>query len=280
MKIKNHKLVGETFTSTKNMGGTIDPKFIIMHYTAGWSDESAIQAFKNRKVSAQIVLARDGTITQMVPFNRRAWHAGPSKFNGYKNINSHSIGIEVVNIGYFRKLHSGKWEDPYGGIHDEASLKRKGYNSDDFLMVRNPRLGSGDFYWPAYTQAQYDALDKIIPALIEEYDIQDIGTHEEIDTRGWKTDIGPNFAMKRYENMLNGGRFDRSDDQDDDVLYRVKITTHSLNVRSGAGTKWRVFDSLKRNNQVSVIDSEGSWLFIRKDSGEEGWIHGRYTDRV
>lgn len=280
MKILNHKLAKQEFIATKNMGGTIDPKFIIMHYTAGWTAGDAIHAFKTRKVSAQLIIERNGKITQMVPFNRRAWHAGPSRFNGYTNINSHSIGIEIVNIGFFRMTESGNWLDPYGGIHDEASLKNKGYNSSDFVKTQYPRLGSGYFYFPAYTDAQLKTLDEIVPLLIETYDIEDIGTHEEIDKRGWKTDSGPAFPMKRYLQMLGGERDDVNEGDDNVPMYRVQVTAGILNVREGAGPEWTKFMSLRKGNQVNVLDTSGSWLFIKLDSGEEGWVHGRYTKRV
>lgn len=47
------------------------------------------------KVSAHLLIRRDGTITQYVPFNERAWHAGKSSFNGEENCNDFSIGIEL-----------------------------------------------------------------------------------------------------------------------------------------------------------------------------------------
>ena len=48
-----------------------------------------------RKVSAHVVINRAGEITQYVPFNRRAWHAGVSTFRGRTCCNDFSIGIEL-----------------------------------------------------------------------------------------------------------------------------------------------------------------------------------------
>jgi N-acetyl-anhydromuramoyl-L-alanine amidase len=48
------------------------------------------------------VIAKDGTVTQLVPFNRRAWHAGVSSWNGESvgnSVNSFAIGIENVGTG-------------------------------------------------------------------------------------------------------------------------------------------------------------------------------------
>jgi len=47
------------------------------------------------QVSSHIVIKRDGTAVQYVPFNKRAWHAGISEFRGRKKCNDFSIGIEL-----------------------------------------------------------------------------------------------------------------------------------------------------------------------------------------
>jgi AmpD protein len=46
-------------------------------------------------VSAHLLIDRDGVLTQYVPFDRRAWHAGASEFMGRKVCNDYSIGIEL-----------------------------------------------------------------------------------------------------------------------------------------------------------------------------------------
>lgn len=47
------------------------------------------------RVSAHLLIARDGRVTQYVPFQRRAWHAGESCFQGRDRCNDFSIGIEL-----------------------------------------------------------------------------------------------------------------------------------------------------------------------------------------
>jgi N-acetyl-anhydromuramoyl-L-alanine amidase len=47
------------------------------------------------KVSAHVLVDRAGTLTQFVPFGRRAWHAGVSEFRGRSACNDFSIGIEL-----------------------------------------------------------------------------------------------------------------------------------------------------------------------------------------
>lgn len=47
------------------------------------------------QVSAHLLLRRDGSIIQYVPFTQRAWHAGVSCFQGRERCNDYSIGIEL-----------------------------------------------------------------------------------------------------------------------------------------------------------------------------------------
>ena len=47
------------------------------------------------KVSSHVLIRRDGEVIQFVPFDKRAWHAGQSEFQGRENCNDFSIGIEL-----------------------------------------------------------------------------------------------------------------------------------------------------------------------------------------
>jgi len=53
------------------------------------------ETLRGLRVSAHLCIFRDGSITQYVPFNRRAWHAGVSQFGGRERCNDYSIGIEL-----------------------------------------------------------------------------------------------------------------------------------------------------------------------------------------
>ena len=47
------------------------------------------------RVSTHLLIRRDGSLIQYVPFHQRAWHAGASRFEGRENCNDFSIGIEL-----------------------------------------------------------------------------------------------------------------------------------------------------------------------------------------
>jgi AmpD protein len=53
------------------------------------------QTVAGLRVSAHLLIRRDGALTQYVPFHRRAWHAGASSFAGRSRCNDFSIGIEL-----------------------------------------------------------------------------------------------------------------------------------------------------------------------------------------
>ena len=53
------------------------------------------ETLKEVKVSAHLLIKRDGRIVQFVDFDQRAWHAGRSSFNQIDDCNNYSIGIEL-----------------------------------------------------------------------------------------------------------------------------------------------------------------------------------------
>lgn len=53
------------------------------------------QEIHQLKVSAHLLIRRDGELIQFVDFNQRAWHAGVSQFLGRERCNDFSIGIEL-----------------------------------------------------------------------------------------------------------------------------------------------------------------------------------------
>ena len=75
---------------------------IVLHYTGMKTGAEALDrlADADAKVSAHYVVSDDGQITQMVMEDKRAWHAGKSHWRGVSDINSASIGIEIVNPGH------------------------------------------------------------------------------------------------------------------------------------------------------------------------------------
>jgi N-acetylmuramoyl-L-alanine amidase len=78
------------------------PDMILLHYTGMQTGEVALSRLTTAasKVSSHYVVFEDGRIVQLVPEEKRAWHAGVSSWAGETDINSRSIGVEIVNPGH------------------------------------------------------------------------------------------------------------------------------------------------------------------------------------
>ena len=84
----------------------LTPTLLIMHYTGMETAQAALDILcsPESKVSCHYLVDEQGAITQMVGEQHRAWHAGRSHWAGENDINSCSIGIEIVNEGHILEL--------------------------------------------------------------------------------------------------------------------------------------------------------------------------------
>lgn len=103
------KLISPNFNER---AGAVSPTILILHYTGTFSAQEAEDYYMNVRhhaasgpISPHYMIDKDGTITQFVAEDKRAWHAGKSWWEGYDDINSHSIGIELVNPGHDHGYH-------------------------------------------------------------------------------------------------------------------------------------------------------------------------------
>lgn len=78
------------------------PDMILLHYTGMPSGAQALAWLCNpvSEVSSHYFVHESGRVVQLVPEERRAWHAGKSSWAGESDINSCSIGIEIANTGH------------------------------------------------------------------------------------------------------------------------------------------------------------------------------------
>lgn len=239
MEIANHRFVDVEFVPTSkitpaNKGGIITPKFIVMHYTAGYTTRGDVNTLTKSlaqggrdNVSAHLVVGRDAEVVQMVPFNRKAWHAGPSEWVNplndevWSDLNRHSIGIEISNAGWLQKLRTesarARYIDAHGNYIYGDGMFTNGKRSleskpDEWLAEDHAVVGKRGLVWEPFYEPQLAILDDIVPALLTAYpSIEFIVSHEEIDTRGWKSDPGPAFPMRRYTKLTES----RADDGDE-----------------------------------------------------------------
>ena len=179
LNISKHRFTGANVEHTKTIkqGRVINPVGIVLHYTVGYGQKGSVNSLAHSKVksSAHIDIARDGHIVQIVPFNIKSWHAGPSRYLGYRGLNSYFIGIEQDNMGpvrYFGKPSWSNgapiWYDAYdnyitadGRVLSESSRKQV-YQFEtgpqDWLKQKHPIHGSMDLWWETYPIALLEFL--------------------------------------------------------------------------------------------------------------------------
>ena len=117
MKIKNHRLQDINFLESPNFNDRPvdeDISLLVIHsislppkkyntdhierFFLNELDFSSHNFYKNidgMKVSAHVLIKRNGEVIQFVPFDKRAWHAGVSSYKGKNDCNDFSIGIEL-----------------------------------------------------------------------------------------------------------------------------------------------------------------------------------------
>lgn len=96
---------------------------LVLHYTGMETGEAAEARLADpaAEVSAHYVVREDGTIVRMVAEDQRAWHAGVGRWRGMDDINSRSIGIEIVNGGHDIPAEDGTLP-PYPGVQIAAVI--------------------------------------------------------------------------------------------------------------------------------------------------------------
>jgi len=92
---------------------TLPVSLLILHYTGMATGEVALERMRDpdAKVSAHYMVETDGRTFQLVDEDKRAWHAGVAEWQGETNINSNSIGIEIVNGGHDHPNADGSLPD-------------------------------------------------------------------------------------------------------------------------------------------------------------------------
>lgn len=102
----------------------------------------SFESLRDVRVSSHLVVTRDGQLTQFVPFNLRAWHAGESSFRGRSNCNDFSIGIELEGT------ESDPFTDPqYEALVDVLKALMSNYSDIALGNVVGHNEIAGDRKW-------------------------------------------------------------------------------------------------------------------------------------
>lgn len=251
-----------------NVGGEVVPRYLVMHYTAGTGAEASVNWLTDERAraSAHLVVGRDGDITQLVPFDRVAWHAGVSRWEGIEGLNTHSLGIELSNAGRLEQKGQ-KWCAWFGTAFPPEEV-----------MKATHRHEAEPCGWHVFPRAQIEAALEAAIAVVHAYGMDDVVGHEDI-APGRKTDPGPAFPLSSFRARVLGRAADRAP--------RFETTTH-LNIRRGPGTDHERLEAapLPPGTRVEVLREDERWRLVdvedevAGESDVQGWVHGGYLRRV
>jgi N-acetylmuramoyl-L-alanine amidase len=266
LSIEDDRLVGAgvSFVETPNKGGDLAPRHLVFHYTAGKSAASSINWLTNpeSKASAHLVLARDGTITQLAPFNIKTWHAGLSHWDGLSGLNSYSIGIEMDNAGPLKKV-GDQYQAWFGTLYAE-----------DRVVLAKHKLDDEPRWWHAYTEVQIQKALELAQLLVRHYDLKDLIGHEDI-APDRKRDPGPAFPLENVRAIVLG--------REEEEREHYEVTASTLNIRSGPGVEFpSVAEPLKRGTVLVLLEKRDRWHKVElvKNGDIEGWMHNRFLAKA
>lgn len=269
MKIIRHRLYKDDgtpypFVRSPNCGDKVQHEYLVIHYTAGPSADVSVRWLTNpaRKVSAHLVIGRDGSITQLVPFDRIAWHAGRSSWEGRIGLNRYSLGIELDNAGRLRR-RGNHWQAWFGGEYDDSEVIE--------AVHKHETESCG---WHTFTPEQIEATLQVGILLINRYGVRDVVGHDDISP-GRKSDPGPAFSMESFRARLFGRA------EDEKMQYE---TIANLNIRTGPGTQHPTIKGspLPTGTRVMVLTEKGRWRFVdvldvvNGVRDMQGWVYSRY----
>ena len=255
-----------SFVKSSNIGGKLDPRFLVIHYTAGQSAGAAVSWLASREsnASAHVVIGRDGSITQMVPFNRVAYHTGPSSWDGIQGLSPFSIGFELDNAGRLKRV-GNSWVSWFGRAYP-----------DDEVLVATHKHDKAEYGWHTYTEDQIQAAIELGAILFSRYKLLDVIGHDDISPRR-KWDPGPAFPMQSFRSKLIGRKLEAPP---------ILETTRTLHVRSGPGFKFRkILDKpLPEQTCIEILRRKEVWCFVdvldefEGDMDIQGWVHSRHLN--
>ena len=278
--IANHRLAGISTGGTAvrsetspnfNANGSIQPRFLVFHYTAcsfAAAQASFLDGNAANRVSAHLLVDVDGSVTQFVPFNKRAWHAGESFWTGLADINTYSIGVEVVNYGYLQKRADGSFV---------AADGKTPIAPDQAVEARHKNPQDTHLYWQAYTPAQLETCERLAELLKVGYGLVDVVGHDDI-APARKLDPGPAFPISRMASRVLARDAGLPDHP---ALY---VGAAKLNIRVGPGVQYSAAGTaLVKQTQVRVLQQRADgWSQVEAavTPPVTGWVKSVYLTQA
>ncbi|SEK94346.1 N-acetylmuramoyl-L-alanine amidase [Aquimarina amphilecti] len=192
-------------------------KQIVLHYTAGYlKGDVAALSKPNYRVSVPFIIARNGAILNMWSSAYWAYHLGSKAVGGNTKGGKRSIGIEMSNIGFLKRIG-----DQLVTVYNDNDVYCDISETQFYIKLDTPYRG--EQYFATHTGKQYNSLISLLKYLTAEYNIPTVFLPEDkrygvvaekelVSFRGitshvnyrssGKWDIGPAFDWERIINGL------------------------------------------------------------------------------
>ena len=209
---------------------------IILHYTGMKTKKAALERLcdEGAEVSAHYVIDEKGNQWQLVEDEYRAWHAGKSFWKGERDINSASIGIELINPGHefgytefpkrqiealktlCKKLMDAYQISPANILaHSDVAPSRK---LDPGHLFPWEKLAAHDVgLWPVPTEQDYQSAEDLV--------LNHTSVHELLCAFGYDPAASFEDTVVAYHRHFYPEKFGKWDDEpnDPDVLSCARL---------------------------------------------------------
>jgi N-acetylmuramoyl-L-alanine amidase len=213
------------------------PFIILLHYTGRPTTEESLAWLSDpeKEVSAHYLIDESGALYNLVPEEKRAWHAGVACWQGYTDINSVSIGIELSNPGhefgyrpfpaaqmdalaYLCKGIMDRWPIRYVLGHSDVAPERKMDPGELFDWRWLAEQGVG--FWPEPTAEDFEAA-------------RDITGCEDtlctlLDAAGYNTQYNLKDVFEAYHHHYGSYSLEDSKNKNDPFCFSVEAAARLL----------------------------------------------------
>lgn len=221
-------------------------KIVIHHMAANLTGKQCYQVWRTREASAHYAIDKSGNISQLVHEKFRAW----SVANAYQD--SRSVTIECAN-----STGSPSWKVSSATIKSLIKLVADIAYRNNFKKITYTGSTSGTLMmhcWFCSTACPGPYLKKQFSYIAREAD-----------------------KLLQQKRKGTSASSSTSSSTTSSSSYKVKVTCDELNIRSGAGTNYKIVGSIKDKGVYTITQTKGSWGKLK--SGK-GWICLDYTKKL
>lgn len=242
MKIKKIKAKSVSYGGKRSLSSV---KYIVIHNTGNSGDTAVgngnyFRHTNTRSAGAHYFVDRSGVVVESIPMNLVAWSVGGffTKKNGAGTYYKKCTNSNSVSIELCDIVKSYPSNKQVDAVRDlVAYIQKKCPNAK--VIIRH-----------------WDVNGKPCPAIMSGKD---------------------NKLWKRFKKAILDTKVEKKPSKSESTSYKVKITADTLNVRSGAGTKYKVVGKVKKGEVYTITATSNGWGKLKSGAG---WIKLSYTQKL